>query len=786
MKSPRIVIFSLICTLLFLVACNPARKVERRGGYLLVKNNIKSDNSYLPTDEIEGFIQQSAMGGRLTPFFRPGVWFYESSTKGKPNWFKNFVKKALGKEPVILDTNLTYRSVDNLRLYMKNKGFYHARVSKKISYGKKIAKVTYQISAGPPCLVTNLRFNISDTLMKKIILEDSTSDRIHTGMIYDTYVLDDERESIAGNMRNNGYYNFSLSDIYYFVDTMDNGMQAHLEVNVKKLKLQVSEGLDSIIEITHPRYYIKNIYFTLDFEQGKQILTDFDTLSFHYKRTKNDTIRNVIYVLHKGKVRLKPLVLTSALQFSSGKLYNQQAVNLTYKNLVNLPYIRASAISMVDKTIAPFDTSQKQSLDCNVRLTRNKLNTLSLGTEGTNSAGRLGIGLNSIFQNRNIFRGAEVLSVKVKTSAEIQANLSNTSTDNLFLAFNTLEGGIEASIDFPRILLPNRAHDLRSNRQAHTSLSAGSGFEYRPDYRRTITTSAWSYKWDATEKLKYIFTPLELNFVSISHISSDFQHYLDSLTDPQFKSLYTNHLLAMIRYSLVSSDMVDIKKTKQYLLRINLETSGNTISIFDKLTNRKTAEGGYYEHFGVRYSQFARADLDFRRYWKITQQKMLAFRFAAGIAVPYGNSEIVPFEKSFWLGGANDMRGWKLRSLGPGKYSAEGIKYDQAGDIMLQTSIEQRFPIYSFILGGIFIDAGNIWLLKDTPDFPGGVFRINSFADQIAMDAGFGLRFDFSFFVFRLDWALPFRNPARENKWFNSNDIRIKNASWNFGIGYPF
>ena len=178
--------------------------------------------------------------------------------------------------------------------------------------------------------------------------------------------------------------------------------------------------------------------------------------------------------------------------------------------------------------------------------------------------------------------------------------------------------------------------------------------------------------------------------------------------------------------------------------------------------------------------------VDFRKYWKLKFGNTLVFRIMGGLALPYGNSVSIPFEKSFWLGGANDMRGWRLRSLGPGAYAASDKNYDKTGDILLQSSIEQRFPIYSFLLGSLFIDAGNVWLREKSEDFPNGEFKLSSFYKQIAMDLGVGFRFDFSFFIFRIDAAVPFYNPALTDKWFNTNDFRLRNAIWNFGIGYPF
>ena len=784
--NPRSTIYVnlLAIILVALTSCHPARRVEKRGGYLLVKNSIKTDNSYLPNDEIEGFIQQTAMPGRLNSFFRPGIWFYEKSAKGKQNGFKKFINRAFGKKPVILDTNLALGSVGNLQKYLKNKGFFHAQVSKTVIYRRITAKVNYSIHSGPPCIVTKFGYSIADSVMKDYILTDAANGKLREDMIFDTYVLDDERERIAKNLRNNSYYNFSLSDIYYLTDTT--GLTADVEMHIKKLKIRQPGSADSIIEIQHPRYYIRDIYITSETDNLKSgFINDYDTIYYSYFLNKNDSVPKQIKILYKEKPLLKPSFLASALQFSTGQPYSQLATNQTYKKFITQSIIRSANIGMSIVNSGKIDPKEKQWLDCNLRITRNLLNTISLGTEGTNTGGRLGMGVNSIYQNRNIFRGAEVFSIKIRTSAELQANINNDLSEKLFLIFNTLEAGAEASIDFPRMLLPFRVQFKNQAKQARTNLSVGAAFEYRPEYKRNITTSAFSYNWQVNDKVKHIFTPLEINFVNITK-SDTFQNYLNSLTDPQFKTQYTNHLLTMIRYSYLNTNIATSQGNRQYFLKANIETSGNVPFIYDKLTSRITSDEGYYEHFGIRYSQFVRFDVDFRRYWKLRTSNSIILRVMAGYAKAYGNTDVVPFEKSFWLGGANDMRGWRLRSLGPGEYKASDKLYDQAGDIMLQSSIEHRFPIYNFLLGCIFVDAGNIWLSEKSSDFEGGEFKFDTFAKQIAMDVGFGLRFDFSFFVFRLDWALPFHNPARNDSWFNPDDFKIKKAVWNFGIGYPF
>jgi outer membrane protein assembly factor BamA len=785
LKTGRIHFFLLILLLLTLASCHPAQQVERRGGYLLVKNTIKNNNPYLPADELEGFIEQSSLSGWLAPYFRPGIYFYEQSLKGKETKFKLFKRKLLGTKPVILDTLLTDISVGKLQQYIKNKGFYHATVTKSIKYRRKTAIVTYNISSGPPCIVKSFEYVVPDTTMLRFMMSDTANGKLRTGMIYDTYVLDDERTRIANVLRNNSYFNFSLSDINYLVDTTNAGLSAEVELHIRKIKIKIPGTADSTIEIQHPRFYIKDIYITPDADITSQLIPN-DTLAYKYHLNKADTAGRMIYILHNNNVKLKPSFLSESLDFAQGDPYSQLSVNRTYKKFISQPIIGSANINMLIQNPGKINPLEKQWLDCNIRLVENKRSNFNLGTEGTNSGGSFGVGVNTSVQNKNIFKGAEVLSFKISASAELQALLKKQfpGSGNEFRYFNALQAGAEISIDFPRLLVPYRSKYLQSAQQGRTSFSAGAGFQITPDFNRRVSTAAWSYKWNKNEKIKNIFTPLELNYVKIFTTDS-FQMYLDTL-EPQYKSQYTDHLLTILGYSIIFSNVGLSKTNKQYYLRLHTETSGNMLYLIDNLSNQPLAEEGYYKWLGVRYDEYIRFDFDFRRYWKLRYENNIVLRFMGGIVGAYGNSESVPFEKSFYLGGANDMRGWRLRSLGPGAYVDPQNQYDKTGNIMLQTSIEHRFPIYDFLFGALFVDAGNIWLLKPSLDFPDGEFKLNTFYKQIAMDLGVGLRFDFSFFIFRVDAAVPFKSPSVQGEWFNSNEFNFDHLILNFGIGYPF
>ncbi|NVO21440.1 MAG: BamA/TamA family outer membrane protein [Bacteroidetes bacterium] len=773
--------------LLLLIAassCNSQKKVARRGGYLLVKNSIKTDNASIPSEEIEGFFQQKATSRRFT-IIKPGVWIYETLSKGKQTKIKNKIKEKYGTAPVILDTNLALRTEHNIILYLHNKGFYHPIVTHSFKYKRAIVTANYRIIAGKPHTISSIQYDIPNRELAGYVFSDTSNRMIMKGVNFDTYLLDDERDRITQFLRNNGYYSFSRSNIAFRADTSSIRLETPIVVVIRDPSVKSAASTDSVNSTAFSRYFIHNIYVMPDLEQSLIRDGSYDTLAFYYRLQPHDSLEQVYYFIHGKKQRLKPIAIASAITIRTGQAYDQEMVTQTYKRIIGLSIVRSANIGLTIPDPRDIADKTRQWLDCSIKLTRNPVNLLTLGTEGTNSSGSLGMGFNALYQNRNLFKRAETFRLKINTGAELQANAPQIGDTKKLWIFNALEAGVEAGIDLPRLLLPNAFISTVKNNQARTSLVVAYGFESRPDYSRKITTTSWTYQWNASQKLKYIFTPLELSFVRMAKDSA-FEAYLVGLTDPQFIGQYNDHLLTMIRYSVVYSNMAMLKEHRFFFFRANIETSGNVFNVLDKVFPGENASGGYYKRFGVRYAQYLRTDIDFRKFWNLNSKRSLAFHLMTGVGLPYGNSDAIPFEKSFWLGGANDMRGWRIRSLGPGGYTNDSVRYDRTGDLLLCSSFEYRFPIYSFLHGSLFSDVGNIWLRQANPDFPNGDFILKNLGKQLAMDAGFGLRFDFSFFIFRLDWAFRMKNPQHKDQWFQSNDFRLKDAVWNFGIGFPF
>ena len=340
---------------------------------------------------------------------------------------------------------------------------------------------------------------------------------------------------------------------------------------------------------------------------------------------------------------------------------------------------------------------------------------------------------------------------------------------------------------FPRFLSPIKLHRFVSEYQPRTLLSTGYNVQIRPLYSRYIGLATFGYNWKTTNTIEHVLTPLNLNIVKV--LPTDiFALLLDFETNQRIKDQYTDHLILGLNYSFIFNNQNIKKSTNDFFyFKFDVETSGNLLSLFDN-TDIMSMSDDYYEIMGIRYSQFFKYQFDFRFYHYFNSKHTFAMRFMYGQGIAYGNSIDIPFERSFYAGGTNGMRGWRFRGLGPGEFKNEyGLDIEHIGDLQLETNFEYRFPIYGFVKGALFSDMGNIWTLSNNEAFPGGQFKFDKFYKQIAVDAGFGLRFDFSFFLIRLDVAAPLCDPAYdEGERWRISKLQWSDVVWNFGIGYPF
>lgn len=776
-----IVLFGLIS----IPACSPSSKLEGNG-YLLSKNKIHTNNRHLETYDLEEYIQQKP-NKRFLGLFHTGVWIYNHTQTQKTSGFKYWLHKNLGQKPVIADSSLTLQSTKQISQYLQNKGYFNNAVSYSAKKaGKRKLKFTYHINTGKAYTIGSINRHISDPAIDSIVRLTQDESLIKSGQVYDVYLFDDERDRITSNLQNHGYYLFSKEFIIFEADSSQGNHRIHLSMHINNLVHQSTSQSDSLIETPHQAFYLRNIYLLP--EHHRKETTKYDTLLLPVDAQNRQSFLKYYHILSRNPLRVKPITYTRALYLHPGDRYSALVTNKSYQRLSNLKINKFVDIKFRQIPESVGYNSPRQ-LDAMITMTTRPTHLFTISAEGTNSAGNPGIAGNISYSNRNIFRRSEVLQFKVKGAAEVR---STTGEDQAlaFALFNTVEAGSEISLRFPRFLLPVGPQRIPKYFNPQTNLQAGYTFQQRPDFTRYITNGLFGYEWNTSDRLFHLLYPIELNSVKI-FTTDAFQERLDALKNAKYKEQYTDHLIIAMRYGLEFSNQLT-KKNRQYsYFRLNFESAGNLVNLVSQAAKAPKIEGKY-TIAKINYAQYLRADFDFRHYSETYKNHLLVSRAFLGIGLPHGNSEVLPFEKAYSAGGANSMRGWALRSLGPGAYNQdELIRFDRFGDLMLEANLEYRFPIYSYLQGALFADAGNIWLLNENLDYPGGKFQLDTFFKEIAVDTGLGFRFDFDIFVIRIDGALKLRNPAKTSgeRWLSKRDNLgdiFHNVNWVFGIGYPF
>lgn len=771
-KSRLLLLLSFVFLLLAASSCVSSKKVQR-DGLILDRNKIKSDNKNLNIEELEGFIHQKP-NGKALGFIRLNIFFYE---RFRPKW----IRETLGKKPVIYDSMQVVNSMRDMKSYLAAKGYFHAELDKGIKKSKRAAKVTYIIQSGSPYTLRNISYSIRDTQLEGFVKSDIENSLIQPGTNFDTYALDDERYRLTTYLRNQGYYFFNRDYISYKVDSNLHSRQMDIAIEFQQPKERDKET-GQIVEKKHLRYRINDITINTDYRIMVDEYIPYDTLVVP-QWIKFPERPYKYYFLYHNKLRITPPTIDRFIFLRGGRYYSVDNANLTYNRLSNLAISRFVNVNLIPAQ--EFPDEGYGYLNGYIDIGRNPVQVYSIEAEGTNTGGSLGIGSNFVYTNRNLLRGGEVFTIKLKGGLEMQRSFGESTP--FFLGFNTVETGIEARLTLPKLFLPGRQQKYTRHAAPSTTFTTGLNFQLRPDYTRYILNFSFGYEWRETITKSHVLIPVELNSVRIFR-SAEFSDWLYSLKDPRLIYQYTNHLVPLTRYIFTFNNQ-PLRKNRDFMFfRGNAESSGNLLYLTDNLLDQPTTDEGYYTKMGIRYAQFVRGETDFRYYKFLNPKSNLVFRIAGGVGVPFGNSEVLPVEKGFYAGGANGIRGWEIRTLGPGSFSDPENEFDKMGEVWMESNLEYRFPLYSFLYGAIYADAGNIWLLRENLDFPGGKFDASTFSDQIAISTGFGFRVDLSFFIFRVDTGIKLKNPSKEinDRWVDITKLRLRDVVWNFGIGYPF
>ena len=736
-----------LCTLL-LVGCN-ATKFVPQGQYLLNKANVKiEDTKSIAASDLGNYLQQK-QNTEILGFWKLQLGLYNTASLDTTKWTSKNARK-IGEPPVIFSPELADRSVVQLQKAMQNKGFFTAVVDTTMKVKDRKLDITYTIKAGKPYIIRRYNVNFVQKDLQQIA-QNQRSTLIHEGMQFDVDILNQERQRIASAMRRGGCFYFNEDLIQFVVDSTQGKRQLDVTIclqdYVENLPADVKDKI-------FRRYMINNVCFHMDYEIGRVPEGEEVFASIHdgYEFT------------WVGSKLLREKVLMHSCPIRPGDMYNEARVERAYSALNQLAPIKYVDIS--------FDTISHNALDCHIVLSKSKLNSISVEVEGTYSAGDWGIAMGAGYANRNLFRGAEEFTIDGRASYEWRQN-----------GGRAIEGKAAMGLKFSNSL----AIDLNYN------------YQNRPDeYTRSIFNATLQYQLNQRSlRLQHQFRIADISYVYLPWISDAFRDQFLQSTNI-LKYSYENHFIVGWGYSGRYSSFSTRNPYRSYAnVNYNVETAGNLMQGLAAICSFPVDEDGKYTLFKTRFAQFAKADVSFTYNHIFNESHRLVYHADLGVAVPYGNSQALPFEKRYFSGGSNSVRGWTARSLGPGGYRGTGTLIDfnnQSGDIRLNLNLEYRAKIWSIIEMAAFLDAGNIWTIFDYETQPYGQFHWNEFYKQIALAYGVGLRLDFSVFVFRIDFGVKLYDPSRlygslaGTQWRTvANGLSWKeDMAFHFAIGYPF
>ena len=658
--------------------------------------------------------------------------------KEKPKLFSLF-RNPFSRKPVIYDTLQARLSCQDLMTAMQNEGYMNAGISLYTETKGKKLKATYLLHPGQPFLIGKVNYDIQDEGIQQLLhLDQPANQQIKPGMRFTVETLDNERKRIAGLLSDNGYFRFNKDFIHFTADTIMGRKDIALTLQLRKYKPNNNSP-----EVDHTRYLIRDVLFQ-----------------------SNDSDR----------IHLRKQVLLNATAIKEGRPYDASALQRTYNNFARLQAVKYTNIKFTEVP----DTNL---LDCHIQISTNKPSTISFQPEGTNTAGDLGAAASITYTNRNLFHGSEQLSIEFRGAYEAITGLEGYQDQNY------TEFSVETKLVFPRFLAPFLSKSFRRRQTASSEWAVSWDFQNRPEFHRRVFSSAWRYRWsEPKHHLNYRFDLLDLNYVYMPWISSTFKRdYLDNAENRNaiLRYNYEDIFIMKTGFTVSYTDGVDA-------VRANFESAGNLLNGVSKGFGFKTNSQGQHTLFNIAYAQYVKFDFDYTHLFQFDKRNALALHAGLGVAYPYGNSTVLPFEKRYFSGGANSVRGWSVRELGPGKFKGTDGRIDfinQTGDVKLDLNAEYRSSLFWKFQGALFIDAGNIWTLRNYAEQPGGQFKFTEFYKQIAASYGMGLRLNFDYFILRFDVGMKAINPAYESEkehWSIIHPKLSRDFDFHFAVGLPF
>ena len=754
----------ILLSCLIIVGCS-SQRILKKNELLLSSVKVECNDKHISKHSILSVITQKP-NSKWLGIAKAPLGMYCLAGKNDSNALSTLLRKT-GEPPVVYNDLLSKQTTSTLRQHLISKGFRQGYATYDTIRNRHKVKLTYKLHCGPRSYIRNISTNIQNREVAQIIQESRQSSVLHGGMPFEISKLYDERSRIINLLQNKGYYHVNKEFVNFTVDTIPGDLGVNVTIN-----FIAPAGTDT--SLAYSRFKVRKV--TLYEDCTPETASDtsmYDNIVFHHS---------------EDKIRIHRRVYASMIGLHPDSLFSINNVSYTNNSLNNLSAVNFSTINTKE------DASQAPFLDYEIYVRKAKPHSISFEIEGTNTAGDIGTAAALTYTNRNIFRGSELFSFKLRGAYEAITGLEGYSNQN-YVEYST-----EANLSFPNLLMPF-SKKLRYQFKATSELGVIFNMQERPEFHRRMLTANFSYKWQRNndQRIQHKLDLLSLNYVFMPWISNTFRkNYLES-DDPRYGILrysYENLFIMNMGYSFVfnsgkPSEVNTLRHSNAWQFKFNIESAGNLLNFTKRILHARHNKDGHYELFDIAFSQYAKTDIDFVKSFPLNERSSIAFHTAIGVAIPYGNSQIIPYEKRYFSGGANSVRGWSVRELGPGGYKGTDGKIDfinQTGNIKLDLSLEYRTYLFWKFHAAAFIDAGNIWNTK-TYSQPEGLFKFNSFYKQIAVAYGLGLRLNFDYFVLRFDGGMKAINPSEPigKKHYPIICPRFhRDFTFHFAVGLPF
>ncbi|MBQ1816502.1 MAG: BamA/TamA family outer membrane protein [Bacteroidaceae bacterium] len=759
------IILALFCVMLVMVSCS-SEKFMSENQHILTSVKLSSSDKSLDVSSYKTYIRQDA-NSRWFNAVKVPLGIYCMSGTDSTKRFNHFLQR-LGEAPVIYDAEQAQSTANQLKLALQSHGYLHADVDNNLRLKGHKAHQTYNLRPGQRYYIRSINYDIDDAVIDSILKMNESESLLTANMPCDANVLDEERSRIINVLHQNGYYKALKKYIYYDIDTIAGPKNLALTLHYNGKSLAADPETD------YTRYWIGNI--------SVDVVSDEPTEELTYDSIKYRGIK----IRYKGAHTIRPNVIYSQLDIQRGAYYNEEAVRTTYNNFSRLKILRSTSIH--------FSETGTGTLNCDITLRTDKLNQISAEIEGTNTSGDLGVASSVSFTNRNLFHGSEVWTTKAKAAFEAITGLEGYSDQNFF------EFSAESRLSFPRIIIPFMPEHRRVNMHGSSEFTLQYNTQDRPEFHRRFLTALWSYKWSGGQnRYQHKLDAIGLNYVFMPWISSTFRNeYLDN-DNARFaivRHTYEDLFILNSSYNFIYNSKGNSGNRQTHgdavQFHVGIESGGNLLYLLSKAFKVTKDSEDRYRMFNVAFAQYLKFDIDYARSISLDKNNTLAIRGALGLVLPYGNNNVVPYEKRYFAGGANSVRGWSVRELGPGSYVGKDGKIDfinQTGNLKLLFNAELRSYLFWKLSGALFVDAGNIWTTRNYEAQPGGQFKFDSFYKQIAASYGVGLRFNFDYFILRFDMAMKAISPSytTTREHYPLLHPRLsRDFTFHFAVGLPF